>query len=146
MHTPIGAFTRAHNDEIALHKGVEAKSRGAKGRRDIEGGKFSRAVRRGSLALGSTSGQVDEEGMAERSNASSTSSLTLPPMPGTSPDGGASPRRAVSPLLEIRRPHCTLNCEFCNVYLEDIYKHSMCCDCPSRVWRTRLYSGAFRWH
>lgn len=62
--------------------------------------------------------------MAERSNTSSTSSLTLPPIPGTSPDGGASPRRAVSPLLEVRRPHCTLNCESCNMYLEDIYRHS----------------------
>lgn len=66
--------------------------------------------------------------MAERSNASSTSSLTLPQMLGTSPDGGASPspRRAVSPLLEVRRPHCTLNCESCNLFLEDIYRHSTC--------------------
>jgi len=72
--------------------------------------------------------------MAERSNASSTSSLTLPPMLGTSPDGGASPRRAVSPLLEVRRPHCTLNCESCNVYLEDIYRHSTwSVRCPWRV-------------
>jgi len=72
--------------------------------------------------------------MAERSNASSTSSLTLPPMLGTSPDGGASPRRAVSPLLEVRRPHCTLNCESCNMYLEDIYRHSTwSIRCPSRV-------------
>lgn len=62
--------------------------------------------------------------MAERSNTSSTSSLTLPTMPGTSPDGGASPRRAVSPLLEVRRPHCTLNCETCNAFLEDLYRHS----------------------
>lgn len=69
----------------------------------------------------------DEDGMAERSNTSSTSSLTLPPLLGTSPDGGASPRRAVSPLLEVRRPHCTLNCESCNIFLEDIYRHSMCC-------------------
>lgn len=62
--------------------------------------------------------------MAERSNTSSTSSLTLPTMPGASPDGGASPRRAVSPLLEVRRPHCTLNCETCNAFLEDLYRHS----------------------
>lgn len=68
----------------------------------------------------------DKDGMAERSNASSTSSLTLPPMPGASPDGGASPRRAVSPLLEVRRPHCTLNCESCSLFLEDIYRHSTC--------------------
>ncbi|PBC29380.1 Atrial natriuretic peptide receptor [Apis cerana cerana] len=63
--------------------------------------------------------------MAERSNTSSTSSLTLPTMPGTSPDGGASPRRAVSPLLEVRRPHCTLNCETCNAFLEDLYRHKI---------------------
>lgn len=71
-------------------------------------------------------------GMAERSNASSTSSLTLPQMPGQSPDGGASPRRAVSPLLEVRRPHCTLNCESCSIYLEDIYRHSTCPFCATR--------------
>ncbi|KAK1122589.1 hypothetical protein K0M31_009034 [Melipona bicolor] len=63
--------------------------------------------------------------MADRSNASSTSSLTLPAMPGASPDGGASPRRAVSPLLEVRRPHCTLNCETCNAFLEDLYRHKI---------------------
>uniref|UniRef100_A0A0C9RFT0 guanylate cyclase n=1 Tax=Fopius arisanus TaxID=64838 RepID=A0A0C9RFT0_9HYME len=63
--------------------------------------------------------------MAERSNASSTSSLALPSLQGASPDGGASPRRAVSPLLEVRRPHCTLNCDSCSVYLEDIYRHKI---------------------
>ncbi|KAI4496757.1 hypothetical protein M0804_000567 [Polistes exclamans] len=63
--------------------------------------------------------------MAEKSNASSSSNLTLPQIPGTSPEGGASPRRAVSPLLEVRRPHCTLNCESCNTYLEDIYRHKI---------------------
>ncbi|KAH0560794.1 hypothetical protein KQX54_008438 [Cotesia glomerata] len=61
---------------------------------------------------------------SERSNASSTSSLALPSLQGASPDGGASPRRAVSPLLEVRRPHCTLNCDSCSAYLEDIYRHS----------------------
>lgn len=34
-----------------------------------------------------------------------------------------SPRRAVSPLLEVRRPHCTLNCDHCNAILEDRFKH-----------------------
>lgn len=34
-----------------------------------------------------------------------------------------SPRRAVSPLLEVRRPHCTLNCDHCNGILEDRFKH-----------------------
>ncbi|EGI69253.1 Atrial natriuretic peptide receptor B [Acromyrmex echinatior] len=65
--------------------------------------------------------------MADRSLASSTSSLTLPQgsQVGTNPDGGASPRRAVSPLLEVRRPHCTLNCESCNLFLEDIYRHKI---------------------
>ena len=62
--------------------------------------------------------------MGERSNASSTSSLALPTIPGASPEGGASPRRAVSPLLEVRRPHCTLNCDHCSCYLEDLYKQS----------------------
>lgn len=63
--------------------------------------------------------------MGEKSNASSTSSLALPSIPGASPDGGASPRRAVSPLLEVRRPHCTLNCDHCSGYLEDLYRNSM---------------------
>lgn len=53
-------------------------------------------------------------------------SLSLP----TDAGGGAgrevgtstSPRRAVSPLLEIRRPHCTLNCDYCNAFLEDRYR------------------------
>ncbi|KAG5310474.1 GCY protein, partial [Acromyrmex insinuator] len=69
----------------------------------------------------------DEDRMADRSLASSTSSLTLPQgsQVGTNPDGGASPRRAVSPLLEVRRPHCTLNCESCNLFLEDIYRHKI---------------------
>ena len=93
-------------------------------------GKFSRAVRRGSLALPWSTARLfeDEDRMADRSLASSTSSLTLPQgsQVGTNPDGGASPRRAVSPLLEVRRPHCTLNCESCNLFLEDIYRHSMC--------------------
>ncbi|KAL7301193.1 hypothetical protein TKK_0006162 [Trichogramma kaykai] len=60
--------------------------------------------------------------MGERSNASSTSSLALPSLQGASPDGGTSPRRAVSPLLEVRRPHCTLSCDHCSGYLEDLYK------------------------
>ncbi|OXU27504.1 hypothetical protein TSAR_011270 [Trichomalopsis sarcophagae] len=63
--------------------------------------------------------------MGDRSNASSTSSLALPSIPGASPEGGASPRRAVSPLLEVRRPHCTLNCDHCSGYLEDLYKHKI---------------------
>lgn len=76
--------------------------------------------------------------MADRSNTSSTSSLTLLAMPGASPDGGASPRRAVSPLLEVRRPHCTLNCETCNAFLEDLYRHS----------RFNIYHSpfVFRWN
>ncbi|KAJ8681913.1 hypothetical protein QAD02_017705 [Eretmocerus hayati] len=63
--------------------------------------------------------------MGEKSNASSTSSLALPSMSGASPDGGTSPRRAVSPLLEVRRPHCTLNCDHCSGYLEDLYKNKI---------------------
>lgn len=57
--------------------------------------------------------------MGERnSNASSaSSSLALP--------GAHSPEaRSISPLLEIRRPHCTLNCDHCSTYLEDLYKQS----------------------
>ncbi|CAH1636088.1 unnamed protein product [Spodoptera littoralis] len=43
------------------------------------------------------------------------------------PPGGAdspSPRRAVSPLLEMRRPHCTLACDYCAAILEDKFKRS----------------------
>ncbi|KAI8437547.1 hypothetical protein MSG28_011845 [Choristoneura fumiferana] len=43
------------------------------------------------------------------------------------PPGGAdspSPRRAVSPLLESRRPHCTLACDYCAAVLEDKFKRS----------------------
>ncbi|KAJ8709225.1 hypothetical protein PYW07_009051 [Mythimna separata] len=43
------------------------------------------------------------------------------------PPGGAdspSPRRAVSPLLEMRRPHCTLACDYCAAVLEDKFKRS----------------------
>lgn len=99
-------------------------------RRRYRDGKFSRAVQRGSLALPWSTARLFVDRMAERNNASSTSSLTLPQMLGTSPDGGTSPRRAVSPLLEVRRPHCTLNCESCNLFLEDVYRHSTCPLCP----------------
>ncbi|CAH2233506.1 jg10795 [Pararge aegeria aegeria] len=43
------------------------------------------------------------------------------------PPGGAdspSPRRAVSPLLESRRPHCTLACDYCAAILEDKFRRS----------------------
>ncbi|XP_072933045.1 atrial natriuretic peptide receptor 2-like [Epargyreus clarus] len=43
------------------------------------------------------------------------------------PPGGAdspSPRRAVSPLLESRRPHCTLACDYCAAILEDKFKRN----------------------
>ncbi|XP_049884529.1 atrial natriuretic peptide receptor 2-like [Pectinophora gossypiella] len=44
----------------------------------------------------------------------------VPPGGGDSP----SPRRAVSPLLESRRPHCTLACDYCAAILEDKFKRS----------------------
>ncbi|KAL0868440.1 hypothetical protein ABMA27_007937 [Loxostege sticticalis] len=44
----------------------------------------------------------------------------VPPGEGDSP----SPRRAVSPLLEMRRPHCTLACDYCAAILEDKFKRS----------------------
>lgn len=110
---------------------THARTRNKEGkRRRYRDGKFSRAVQRGSLALPWSTARLFVDRMAERSNASSTSSLTLPQMLGTSPDGGTSPRRAVSPLLEVRRPHCTLNCESCNLFLEDVYRHSTCPLCP----------------
>ncbi|CAG4959707.1 unnamed protein product [Colias eurytheme] len=43
------------------------------------------------------------------------------------PPGGndsPSPRRAVSPLLESRRPHCTLACDYCAAILEDKFKRN----------------------
>ncbi|XP_050680105.1 atrial natriuretic peptide receptor 2-like [Leptidea sinapis] len=43
------------------------------------------------------------------------------------PPGGTdspSPRRAVSPLLESRRPHCTLACDYCAAILEDKFKRN----------------------
>lgn len=59
-------------------------------------------------------------------NTSGTMSLHLPK--DSNPNGrevgtSTSPRRAVSPLLEVRRPHCTLNCDHCNAILEDRFKH-----------------------
>lgn len=40
-----------------------------------------------------------------------------------SPSGS---RKVVSPLLELRRPHCTLNCENCKAILEERFRHSRC--------------------
>ncbi|CAG9568072.1 unnamed protein product [Danaus chrysippus] len=43
------------------------------------------------------------------------------------PPGGTdspSPRRAVSPLLESRRPHCTLACDYCAAILEDKFRRN----------------------
>lgn len=56
---------------------------------------------------------------------SSVMSLTLPTDNPSGREVGTStsPRRAVSPLLEVRRPHCTLNCDHCNAILEDRFKH-----------------------
>lgn len=42
---------------------------------------------------------------------------------GKEASSSTSPRRAVSPLLEVRRPHCTLNCDNCNSILEERFKH-----------------------
>ncbi|KAF5305793.1 hypothetical protein FQA39_LY09129 [Lamprigera yunnana] len=55
----------------------------------------------------------------------SSISLTLPEEASGGHDVGpsTSPRRAVSPLLEVRRPHCTLNCDQCHAMLEDRFKH-----------------------
>ncbi|CAG9112847.1 unnamed protein product [Plutella xylostella] len=39
-------------------------------------------------------------------------------------DDSSSPRRAISPLLEPRRPHCTLACDYCAAVLEDKFKLS----------------------
>lgn len=52
-------------------------------------------------------------------------SLTIPSADGYPTDGDSPqpPRRVVSPLLEVRRPHCTLNCEHCNIILEDRFKY-----------------------
>ncbi|XP_034836176.1 atrial natriuretic peptide receptor 2-like [Maniola hyperantus] len=44
----------------------------------------------------------------------------VPPGGGDSP----SPRRAVSPLLESRRPFCTLACDYCAAILEDKFKRN----------------------
>lgn len=45
--------------------------------------------------------------------------LNLPPRDSPSPDTptATSPRRAVSPLLEVRRPICTLKCDNCTYAL-----------------------------
>ncbi|XP_045454698.1 atrial natriuretic peptide receptor 2-like [Melitaea cinxia] len=39
-------------------------------------------------------------------------------------DDSSSPRRAVSPLLESRRPHCTLACDYCAAILEDKFRRN----------------------
>lgn len=52
------------------------------------------------------------------------------PKDGDDREGGlddtssSSSRWALSPLLEVRRPHCTLNCENCKIILEERFKHS----------------------
>lgn len=65
--------------------------------------------------------------------AASADSLRLPIVGGGSGaagggGGGAgeppSPRHALSPLLEVRRPHCTLNCASCTAVLEERFRHS----------------------
>jgi len=38
-----------------------------------------------------------------------------------SPSGS---RKGLSPLFELRRPHCTLNCEHCNLIMEERLRHS----------------------
>ena len=43
---------------------------------------------------------------------------------GSSPGDVPSPRHALSPLLEVRRPHCTLNCASCTAVLEERFRHS----------------------
>ena len=55
--------------------------------------------------------------------------LDVPGAGGRRWSGGESPspRGALSPLLELRRPHCTLNCSTCNAILEEKYKHSESC-------------------
>ncbi|XP_052125063.1 uncharacterized protein LOC127749722 [Frankliniella occidentalis] len=55
--------------------------------------------------------------------------LDVPPTGGWAArrwSGGESPspRGALSPLLELRRPHCTLQCATCNAILEEKYKHT----------------------
>lgn len=55
--------------------------------------------------------------------------LDVPPTGGWAArrwSGGESPspRGALSPLLELRRPHCTLNCSTCNTILEEKYRHT----------------------
>lgn len=53
-------------------------------------------------------------------------SLTIPKSDTLSLSDGDSPqqpRRVISPLLEVRRPHCTLNCDHCNNLLEERFKH-----------------------
>ncbi|PNF41806.1 hypothetical protein B7P43_G02602 [Cryptotermes secundus] len=66
--------------------------------------------------------------------AASADSLRLPIVGGGSGaagggGGGAgeppSPRHALSPLLEVRRPHCTLNCASCTAVLEERFRHKI---------------------
>lgn len=59
------------------------------------------------------------------SNLIGAMSLALPEENSVGREVGTStsPRRAVSPLLEVRRPHCTLNCDYCNTILEDRFRH-----------------------
>ena len=60
-------------------------------------------------------------------------SLRLPVGGGAGAMGGGSgggagdppsPRHALSPLLEVRRPHCTLNCASCTAVMEERFRHS----------------------
>lgn len=66
-----------------------------------------------------------ENTMSSPSGKAGNMSLNLPQenTNGKEVSTSTSPRRAVSPLLEVRRPHCTLNCDYCNAILGDRFRH-----------------------
>ncbi|KAL0269377.1 UNVERIFIED_CONTAM: hypothetical protein PYX00_007132 [Menopon gallinae] len=66
--------------------------------------------------------QKGEQGRVRSPSVPNTLTLGVPEGygEGVSPSGS---RRPLSPLLEIRRPHCTLNCENCKTILEEQFRH-----------------------
>lgn len=99
-------------------------------------------------SLENSENRVDQSKMAERENVthhrqyltSEIARARSPSMPntltlGVPKDGderegsfddasSCSSKYGLAPLLEVKRPHCTLNCENCKVILEERFRHS----------------------
>jgi hypothetical protein len=119
-----GRFSRQYRPDLS--RDIEISKLGA------ECAGFWSKLSRRALIDWSSSSDVGADGCSRLGTmaAASADSLRLPIVGGSSgaAGGGAgeppSPRHALSPLLEVRRPHCTLNCASCTAVLEERFRHS----------------------